>query len=129
MSATKITGVVSLEKEILRLKFRQKELEKNLDDNVLGLRKMAGSMAINSIVGTTLGSAFSSFTSSPGNFWANMIMRLLQNEKLQTGVHKLVDGLTDKISTGMDKVAGKLRRNKDEIPENILPPDNVTGSL
>ncbi len=126
MSATKINSVASLEKEILRLKFRQKEIEKNLDDNVMGLRKIAGTMALTSIVGSTIGSAF---TNSPVNFWANMIMRLLQNDKLQTGVHKLVDGLTEKIGTGINKVAGILHKPKDKTSEGPTPPDSISASL
>ena len=106
MTTGKIKNLDSLEKEIYRLKLRQKELEHSLDKNIMGLKKNAGSMALNSIMGSGLASTIS----SPAGFWDALLTRILQSKKIQDGVWKLVDNVSEKIGDGIDKVASKLHR-------------------
>jgi hypothetical protein len=103
MPTPKIRNLESLDSEIYRLKLRSKEIEHSLDKNIMGLRKNAGSMAINSFMQSGLIQGVAS-----GNFWTNLVFRLFQSKKLQDGLGKLVDNLTDKIGDGIDKVASKL---------------------
>jgi uncharacterized protein YbcC (UPF0753/DUF2309 family) len=101
----------SLDNEIYRLSHRQEEIEQHLDKNMMGLWSNAGSMAWNSFMQSGLIQSVIS-----GNVWTNMASRLFKSKKLQDGVGKLVDNLTDKIGDGIDKVASKLHRDKKQDP-------------
>jgi hypothetical protein len=103
MSTPKIRNLESLEIEINRLKRRQEEIELTLDKNIMGFQKNAGSLALNSFLHSDLVQSVAS-----GNFWTHLIVRLLQTNKLQDGIRKLIDGVTDKLGDGIDKVASKI---------------------
>ena len=111
MPAPKIRSMESLDNEIYRLAKRREEIEQDLDNNMMGLWNNAGSMAWNSLMKTGLVQAVIS-----GNFWTGMASRLFKSKKLQDGVGKLVDNLTDKIGDGINKVASKLHRDKKQDP-------------
>ncbi len=111
MRMPKIRSLESLDNEISRLTQRQEEIEQRLDNNIGGIWKNAGSMAWNSI--TQSGVVQSVIT---GNFWTSMVYRLFKSKKLQDGVGKLVDTLTDKIGDGMDKVASKFQKEEKQPP-------------
>ena len=104
MTTGKISNLDTLEKEIYRLKLRQKEIEHNLDKNVMGLKKNAGSLVLNSILGVGLASTMA----SPAGFWNALVMRVLESPKLQNGLGKLVDNVTEKLGDGIEKVASKI---------------------
>ncbi len=104
MTTGKISNLDTLEKEIYRLKLRQKEIEHNLDKNIMGLKKNAGSLVLNAILGVGLASTIA----SPAGFWNALVMRVLQSPKLQDGLGKLVDNVTEKLGDGIDKVASKI---------------------
>jgi hypothetical protein len=105
MSNSKIRNLDTLEKEIYRLKLRQKEIEHTLDNNVMGLKKNYGSMVRNSIMGGSILAGIA----APTHFWSNLIVRLLENKKLQDGAGKLVDNLTEKIGDGISHFASKFK--------------------
>jgi hypothetical protein len=106
MSNRTIKNLDTLEKEIFRLKLRQKEIEHNLDKNVMGLKKNYGSMIRNSVMG---GSILAGIV-APTHFWSNLLVRLLENKKLQDGAVKLVDNLSEKIGDGIGHVAAKFKK-------------------
>jgi hypothetical protein len=103
MSTHKIRNLETLENEILRLKLRQEEIEQTLDKNIMGFPKHLGSMALSSVMHSDLVQGIVS-----GNFWPQIFVRLIQNKKLQEGVRKLIDKVTDTISDGVDKVTSKI---------------------
>ena len=105
MSSQKIHNLSTLDKEIHRLKLRQKEIEDQLDKNVIGLKGNFGSMAFHTIIGSGIGSYLASST---GNFWGGLVGRIFQSTKLQTGLHKLIDGITEKVGDGIDSIASKI---------------------
>jgi len=105
MSSQKIHNLSTLDREIHRLRSRQKEIEEQLDKNVIGLKGNFGSMAFHTIIGSGIGSYLASST---GNFWGGIVGRIFQNSKLQTVFQKLVDGITNKVGDGIDSIASKI---------------------
>ena len=111
MPSPKIRSMESLDSEIYRLSHRRAEIEQDLDNNMIGLWNNVGSMAWNSLMKSGLIQAVIS-----GNFWTGMASRLFKSKKLQDGVGKLVDNLTDKIGEGIDKVASKMHKENKQPP-------------
>jgi len=105
MAHQQINNLLTLNKEIQRLTLRQKEIEDQLDKNVIGLKDNFGSMAFHTFIGSSLGSFFANST---GNIWGSLIARIFQSTKLQSGLHKLVDGISDKLGDGIDSIASKI---------------------
>jgi len=101
-----IHSIESLDQEILRLKHRQSEIEKDLANNLDYLRSNYGSMAFNSIFKKK--SPTYSSTPDSNHFWGGLTARILDNEKLQDNVGGLVERLITKVSDGIEGLLGKF---------------------
>ncbi len=104
MTKRKIKDLNSLDREIQRLRMHKLALENELDRNMGKLRKNYGSMVLNSV--------FSQFSPASNNIWVSLISRILENEKLRSGLHTLVDKMTDKVGDGVNFATQKLFHRK-----------------
>ena len=100
----KIQDIAGLDREIIRLTARKQQLESNLDQNFGKLRKNYGSMVMNAV--------FSQFNPASNNIWASLIGRVLDNEKIRSGMNNLVDAVTNKVGDGVNAVSQKLLHKK-----------------
>lgn len=94
-----IHNIKSLERRIRELNKRQEELEHKLDHNFQSLK--------DNYVGMTFNSLFGSRKKSTTHFWADIVTRIMESEKLQNGVSKLAETLADKVGEGIHKAFGK----------------------
>jgi hypothetical protein len=104
MAKPTIQDLESLDREILRLRARKLALEGQLDMSVSKLRKGYGQMILNSV--------FSQFNPASNNIWVSLIARLLDNDKLKSGLNSLVDAVSDKVGQGANFAAQKLFHKK-----------------
>ena len=93
-----IRNIETLNRRLKELKNAQKELELKLDTNFQSLRS--------NYLGMTLNSVFGSKKKSSSNFWADIVTRFMESEKLQNGVSKLAETLADKVGDGIHKAFG-----------------------
>jgi hypothetical protein len=100
MKKNRIKNVDALEKEIYKRKFRLKEIEKNLGSNVDQLRDNFGSMALQTILGPG--------KKNPMSITGNLMMTVMNNEKLQGSLAEFVERLAEKIGDGIHKVTDKI---------------------
>lgn len=94
-----IKNLDTLEKEIYRLKLKARTLEDHFDDNLDHLQHNYGSMIRNSI--------FHSKKESQQKH-ATLVDTVLQNERLQEALDRMVNHLADKAAEGIDAVIDKL---------------------
>lgn len=83
-----IKNIHQLDRAIRELRDKQKSLENSLDTNLQNLKGNYFNMTLNSIFGGR---------KSTTNFWADIVSRFMESEKLQQGVSNLVAKLADKI--------------------------------
>jgi hypothetical protein len=83
-----IRNIHALNRHIRELKERQKVLETQMSQNFENLRGNYVGMTMNSIIGGKRQST---------NFWAEVVTRVMESEKLQKGVSSLVGKMADKI--------------------------------
>ncbi|MEY3351374.1 MAG: hypothetical protein RIQ50_1485 [Bacteroidota bacterium] len=83
-----IRNIHQLDRAIRELRDKQKSLEQSLDTNFQNLKGNYFNMTLNSIFGGKR---------STTNFWADIVSRFMESEKLQQGVSNLVSKLADKI--------------------------------
>ena len=69
------------------------ELETKLDNNFSSLKDNYVGMTFNSIFGTK--------KKSTTHFWADIVTRVMESEKLQQGVSNLVNKVADKIGDAL----------------------------
>jgi len=100
----KIHDMAGLDREIARLRLRQQHLETGLDENFGKLRKNYGSMVMNAV--------FSQFNPASNNIWASLIGRVLENDRIRSGMNNLVDAVTNKVGDGVNAVTQKLFHKK-----------------
>ena len=67
---------------------KQKSLETSLDNNFQNLKGNYFNMTLNSVFGGKR---------STTNFWADIVTRFMESEKLQDGVSNLVSKMADKV--------------------------------
>jgi hypothetical protein len=94
-----IHNIKSLDRRLGELKRKQLELETKLDNNFSSLK--------DNYVGMTFNSIFGSKKKTTTHFWADIVTRIMESEKLQTGVSKLAETLADKVGEGIHKAFGK----------------------
>ena len=94
-----IHNINGLERKIRELKKRQLEVEVQLDHNLQSFKE--------NYVGMTFNSFFGSRKKSTTHFWADIVTRIMESEKLQNGVSKLAETLADKLGEGIHKAFGK----------------------
>jgi len=73
---------------IRELKMKQRSLETSLDNNLQNLKGNYFNMTLNSVFGGKR---------STTNFWADIVTRFMESEKLQDGVSNLVSKMADKV--------------------------------
>lgn len=83
-----IRNIEQLDRTIRELKMKQKSLETNLDNNFQNLKGNYFNMTLNSFFGGKR---------STTNFWAGIVTRFMESEKLQDGVSNLVSKMADKV--------------------------------
>ena len=84
----RIKTIDQLDMTIRELKMKQKSLETSLDHNFQNLKGNYFNMTLNSFFGGKRGSS---------NFWADIVTRFMESEKLQHGVSNLVSKMADKV--------------------------------
>lgn len=84
----RIHNIQTLNRSIRELKGKKKEIEARLDDNFNNLKGNYFNMTLNSFFGNR---------KSPGHFWADLVSRIMESEKLQHGIGDLVSKAADKI--------------------------------
>jgi len=100
MKKRTIRNLDSLEKEIYRRKLRLKEIESTLGNNVDHMKDHFGEMALHSILGPG--------KSNPMSVTGNLMMTVMNNEKLQSSLAEFVERLAEKIGDGIHKVTDKI---------------------
>jgi hypothetical protein len=84
----RIRNIEQLDMTIRELRMKQKSLETTLDNNFQNLKGNYFNMALNSIFGGKRNTT---------NFWAGIVTRFMESEKLQEGVSKVVSKMADKV--------------------------------
>jgi hypothetical protein len=100
MKKNNIKSVDALEKEIYKRKLRLRDIEKTLGHNVDYMRDNFGSMAFQSILGPG--------KSSEMGLTGNLMLKAINNEKLQNSLAEFVERLAEKIGDGIYKVTDKI---------------------
>ena len=88
----RIRNIEQLDRTIRELKMKQKSLEGSIDHNFKSLKGNYFNMTLNSIFGGKR---------STTNFWADIVGRFMESEKLQQGVSNLVNKVADKIGDAL----------------------------
>lgn len=84
----RIRTIEQLDMTIRELRMKQKSLENSLDNNFQNLKGNYFSMTMNSVFGGKR---------SNTSFWADIVTRFMESEKLQEGVSNLVSKMADKV--------------------------------
>jgi hypothetical protein len=87
-----IRNIEQLDRTIRELKMKQKSLETNLDNNFQNLKGNYFNMTLNSFFGGKRATT---------NFWADIVGRFMESEKLQQGVSSLLSKMADKIGDAL----------------------------
>lgn len=106
----KITSVESLDREINRLQTKAKVLEAELDKSLDYLQDNYSSMIMNSVLAKATGGLKSGIAGTVLSF-------ILNNEKLANALSKIGGDLIDKAATGIDRLAEKMTKKKDDAEE------------
>jgi len=102
-SPKKINSLKALEGQIIRLKADAKRMEAQMDDNFNRLHEKGLSMTLNSILPEKV-----KYRGIP----ATIVGLLVEHDRLQDTLVKLVEKILDRTSEGIDYVAEKLKRTK-----------------
>lgn len=102
--SSNIKNLDNLEKEIYRLKLKSRQLEDRFDSNLEHLQNNYGSMIRNSIFQ-------SKKESQPVS--SSILDSVVNNEKLQNALNRIVNHLAEKAADGIDAVIDKLFKKKD----------------
>ena len=86
--AKRIKTIHTLNRSIRELKEKKKDLELRMEDNFDNLKENYWGMTINSIFGGRRSST---------HFWADIVGRIMESEKLQKGVADMVGKAADKL--------------------------------
>ena len=100
MKKNNIKSVDALEKEIYKKRLRLRDIEKDLGKNVEHMRDNFGSMALQSLMGPG--------KSSPMGITGNLMLKAINNEKLQNSLAEFVERLAEKVGDGIHKVTDKI---------------------
>ena len=101
---TKIKNLDTLEKEIYRLQLEARNYKDKLERNFEYLQKHYTSMAINSF--------FKKNSSTEEKVKEKILNTLWENEKVRTGIDKIVDYVTEKASDGVETLLDKMFHRK-----------------
>lgn len=82
-----IRSIRSLNRKIQELRQTQKELEAKMDSRLEDFKGNFVNMTLNSVFGNK----------GRGNFWAEVVGRVMDSEKLQNGISNLLSKMADKL--------------------------------
>jgi hypothetical protein len=102
--STKIKNLDTLEKEIYRLQLEARDQKDKLEKNLEYLQKHYASMAMNSF--------FQKNSSSKEKVKEKILNTIWENEKLRTGIDKIVDYVTEKATDGVESLLDKIFHRK-----------------
>ncbi|NBT15490.1 MAG: hypothetical protein EBS95_03945 [Chitinophagia bacterium] len=88
----RIHNIQSLNRSIFELREKRKDIEAKLDANFSNLKGNYFNMTLNTMFGNR---------KSPGHFWADIVSRVMESEKLQHGIGDLVTKAADKIGEAL----------------------------
>ena len=103
--ATKIKNLDTLEKEIYRLQLEARNHKDKLEENLEYLQKHYASMAMNSF--------FKKNSSTKEKVKEKILNTIWENEKVRTGIDKIVDYITEKATDGVEALLNKIFHQKD----------------
>lgn len=87
-----IRNVQGLNRALMDLRKKQADLEARMDENYQELKGNYFNMTLNSIFGNK---------KSQTNFWADIVTRFMESEKLQQSFGSLVSSLADKVGEAL----------------------------
>ena len=89
-----IRSIQALNRSIRELRDKQKTLEGKMDESLMNLKGNYVNMTLNSVFGEK---------KAHTHFWASILPRFMENEKVQQGIGNLVEKLIDKLGNIMKK--------------------------
>lgn len=107
----KLNSTESLDQEIIRLQARAKELETQLDDSLDYLQDNYSSMIMNSVFSKAGGLLPGGIK---GGVAGTILSFILGNEKLVEAISRVTNHLVEKAADGIDKLADKIVKKKEE---------------
>ncbi len=89
-----IRSIQVLNSSIRELRDKQKALEVKMDESLVNLKGNYFNMTLNSVFGEK---------KAHTHFWASILSRFMESEKVQQGIGNLVEKLVDKLGNIMKK--------------------------
>ena len=89
-----IRSIQALNRSIRELRDKQKTLEGKMDESLMNLKGNYFNMTLNSVFGEK---------KAHTHFWASILSRFMESEKVQQGIGNLVEKLIDKLGNIMKK--------------------------
>ena len=89
-----IRSIQVLNSSIRELRDKQKALEVKMDESLVNLKGNYFNMTLNSVFGKK---------KAHTHFWASILSRFMESEKVQKGIGNLVEKLVDKLGNIMKK--------------------------
>ncbi len=89
-----IRSIHELNRSIKALRDKQKALEIRMDESMMNLKGNYFNMALNSVFGEK---------KAHTHFWAGILSRFMESEKVQEGIGNLMDKIADKLGNAFKK--------------------------
>jgi hypothetical protein len=89
-----IRSIQALNRSIRELREKQKALEGRMDESLMNLKGNYFNMTLNSVFGEK---------KSHTHFWASILSRFMESEKVQEGIGNLMDKIVDKLGNAFKK--------------------------
>ena len=89
-----IRSIQALNKSIRELRDKQKTLEIKMDESLMNLKGNYFNMTLNSVFGEK---------KARTHFWASILSRFMESEKVQQGIGNLMDKIADKLGNAFKK--------------------------
>jgi hypothetical protein len=89
-----IRSIQALNRSIRELREKQKTLEGKMDESLMNLKGNYFNMTLNSVFGEK---------KSRTHFWASILSRFMESEKVQEGIGNLMDKIADKLGNAFKK--------------------------
>lgn len=89
-----IRSIQALNISIRELRDKQKALEVKMDESLMNLKGNYFNMTLNSVFGEK---------KARTHFWASILSRFMESEKVQQGIGNLMDKIADKLGNAFKK--------------------------